>query len=207
MIIKIDPTHPDPVAIQKVASILKSGGVIAYPTETFYGLGAEACNLEAVEKIFSIKGRDFQNPIPVIIGDRGQLPQWVLHIPDLAEKLIEKFWPGPLTLVFQASSLLPPRLTAGTGKIGIRVSNARLATALAGSISCPLTSTSANLSGAAECIRIDEILDQLGNRVDAIVDGGATPGGKGSTIIDVTCEPIKILREGAIPTSLIYEII
>ena len=207
MIIKIDPTHPDPAAIQKVASILHSGGVIAYPTETFYGLGAEACDPKSVEKIFSIKGRNFQNPIPVIIGNRGQLSQWVLHIPLLAEKLMDKVWPGPLTLVFQAAPALPFRLTAGTGKIGIRVSSSRIAAALAGSIVCPLTSTSANLSGSPECITADEVLEQLGNSVDAIVDGGETPGGKGSTIIDVTCDPIKILRQGAIPMSMIDEIL
>ena len=201
--IKINPIHPELSAIQEVVAILHAGGVIAYPTETFYGLGVDACNEAAVDKLFSVKGRDFNKPIPVILGDRGTLARWVLAIPQTAEVLIERFWPGPLTLVFEASADINSRLTAGTGKIAIRVSSHPLAAALAGILGRPLTSTSANLSGAPECTTSEEVIKQLGDRVDAVVDGGLTPGGKGSTIIDVTTQPIKILREGIIPSSLL----
>lgn len=201
IIITIDPLQPDPAALQEALAILKSGGVLAYPTETFYGLGADACNEGAVEKIFAAKGRGFNNPIPVIIGSKADLPCWVEEIPARAERLIQKFWPGPLTLVFRAARLINPRLTAGTGKIAIRVSSHPLAAALAGRLADPLTSTSANLSHAPECTYAGAVINQLGARIDAVLDGGATPGGKGSTIVDVTLEPFKILREGVVPAS------
>lgn len=205
IIITIDPLQPDPAALQQALDILKSGGVLAYPTETFYGLGADARNEEAVERVFAAKGRDFNNPLPVIIGRKADLAHWVADIPDAAESLIQKFWPGPLTLVFRAARLINPRLTAATGKIAVRVSNHPPAAALAQSLRAPLTSTSANRSGAAECTNACAVIEQLGGCIDAVVDGGETPGGKGSTIVDVTVKPIKILREGAIPASAIVE--
>ncbi len=207
LIIKIDPIHPDPAVVQETIAILKSGGIIAYPTETFYGLGADACNETALERIFSAKGRDYRNPIPVIIEDRGSLSKWVLNIPDTAAALMDRFWPGPLTLVFQASAAVAARVSAGTGKIGIRVSSSRIASELAGSLACPLTATSANLSGHPECTRSEEVYRQLKDRIDAIVEGGPAQGGKGSTIVDVTYGPVKVLREGAVPLSLIRQVV
>ena len=202
-IIQIDPLNPDPAAIQKVLLILKSGGVIAYPTETFYGLGADACDEKAIHQIFAAKGRDFKNPIPLIIHEKSALARWVSDMPEIAEKLIEKFWPGPLTLVFQAVPAIHPRLTAETGKIGIRVSSHPIATILAKLLQCPVTATSANLSGASECTNAAQVREQLGDKIDAILDGGPTPGGKGSTIVDVSVTPVRVLREGVIPASLI----
>jgi L-threonylcarbamoyladenylate synthase len=201
--LKIDPEKPDAEKLAEAIRILREGGVVAFPTETFYGLGADARNEAAVEKIFRIKGRDFRNPLPLIVANENDLIPLVEEIPAAARMLMKAFWPGPLTLVFRASSSVLPRLTAGTGKIGIRVSSHPVARLLAEGLGGPLTATSANLSGGAECISAEAVMDALGDLLDAVIDGGATPGGKGSTILDVTVSPPRILREGAISGNLI----
>jgi L-threonylcarbamoyladenylate synthase len=203
--IKIDFEHPEPHKIDEAVAILKNGGVIAFPTETFYGLGADARNDEAIEKIFGIKGRDFKNPILVVIGDRGQLDAFAADIPAEARKLMDRFWPGPLTIVFRAAPSVSPKLTAGGDKIGIRLTSHPIAMAISKRLGEPVTATSANLSGAPECSSAAEVLSQLQGRIDGVVDGGHTPGGKGSTIVDVTIYPPKVLREGMIPSSLIQD--
>jgi L-threonylcarbamoyladenylate synthase len=203
-IIKIDANHPDPALIASAVSILKEGGVIAYPTETFYALGAHAGNETAVERIFAIKGRSFSSPIALIVGKDENLAELIKEVPPTANKLMEVFWPGALTLVFQASDRIIPRLTAGTGKIGIRVSSHPIASALAQTLSFPITATSANLSGAGECSTAKEVIDRLGEKIDALIDGGRTRGGVGSTVLDMTTDPPAMLREGVIPGPLLY---
>ena len=206
-IIRIDPVHPDQALIVRAAAILSAGGVIAYPTETFYGLGAQADQAGAVARIFAIKGRSFRNPVALIIGRNENLTELVKEAPPVAYKLTEAFWPGALTLVFQASDLIIPLLTAGTGRIGIRVSSHPIASALARTLSFPLTATSANLSGSEECSTAEEVLDRLGEKIDALIDGGRTPGGAGSTVLDVTENPPALLREGVIPMSSIHPLL
>ncbi len=201
--LKIDPQKPDADNLAEAVRIVRAGGVIAFPTETFYGLGADAQNEAAVEKIFRIKGRDFKNPLPLIVASDREVIPLVEQIPEAAQILMKAFWPGPLTLVFRASSSVLPRLTADTGKIGIRVSSHPIARLLAEGLGGPLTATSANLSGGPECSSADAVMNALGNLPDRIIDGGATPGGKGSTVLDVTVFPPRILREGAISGSLI----
>ncbi len=201
--IKIDPGDPDPRSIEKVLAVLKAGGVIAYPTETFYGLGADAKNEKAVDRIFSVKGRDFKKPIPVIIGPGQDLASLVSEIPQPALSLMKRFWPGPLTILFRAAPSINSRLTGGTGKIGIRLSSHPVAVGLAEAVRGPITATSANLSGQDECITADEVLASLGEKIDLVVDGGLSPGGKGSTIVDITVDPVRIIREGVIPEALI----
>ncbi len=203
--IKINPENPEPDRIDEAVAILKSGGVIAFPTETFYGLGADARNETAIEKIFGIKGRDFKNPILVVIGDVRHLEAFAEDIPAEARKLMDRFWPGPLTIVFRAAPSVSPKLTAGTGKIGIRLTSHPIAMEISKRLGGPVTATSANLSGAPECSSAAEVLSQLEGKIDGVVDGGQTPGGKGSTIVDVTVSPIKILREGVIPAALIQD--
>ncbi len=205
-IIKINPENPEPEKIAGAVAVLHEGGVIAYPTETFYGLGADAANGKAVERLFGVKGRSFSNPIPLVIGNPGDLADLIEDIPPVAEILIYGFWPGPLTLVFRASRRLDARLTAGTGKIGIRISSHPVATALAGGLGRALTATSANRSGKKECTSAAEVIDQLGGNLDAVMDGGSTPGGSGSTILDVTGDPPRILRQGVIPADRLRDI-
>ena len=201
--LKIDPGKPDEEKLAEAVRVLREGGVVAFPTETFYGLGADARNETAVEKIFRIKGRNFRNPLPVIVANDRELIPLVEEIPAAARILMQTFWPGPLTLIFRASSSVLPRLTADTGKIGIRVSGHLVARLLAAGLAGPLTATSANPSGGPECSSADAIIRALGDLPDAVIDGGETPGGAGSTILDVTVFPPRILREGAIPRSLV----
>lgn len=206
-IIYIDPLQPDPSHMDIAVAILRRGGIIAYPTETFYALGADILLETTILRLFEIKGRNFNNPIALIGGDEGDLPMITDDIPEAARPLITAFWPGPLTLIFQASQQVQPRLTAGTGKIGIRVSNHPIARGLATSLGHPITATSANLSGDPECTTAQEVSDQIGSLVDLIIDGGQTHGGKGSTMLDVTALPPVILREGAISTKNISSIL
>ncbi len=205
VIIKIDAEHPEPDRIDEAVSLLKSGGVIAFPTETLYGLGADARDEAAIDKIFGIKGRDFKNPILVVIGDGRHLEAFAEIIPEEAQKLMDRFWPGPLTIVFRAARSVSPKLTAGGGKIGIRLTSHPIAMAISRRLGGPVTATSANLSGSPECSSAAEVLSQLEGKLDGVVDGGQTPGGKGSTIVDATVSPIKILREGVIAAALIQD--
>jgi len=201
-IIKI---RSDGSSIMEVVRIMKEGGVIAYPTETFYGLGADIRNAQALEKIYTIKGRDFDKPISIIIGSREDLTTFAGDITPAAETLMDRFWPGGITLLFNASQDVPGKLTAKTGKIGIRLSSNPVATLLAQRLSGAITATSANRSGQEECVSIDEVMDSIGKSLDAVIDGGRTPGGAGSTIVDTTVDPPVIVREGIIPSSAIYE--
>jgi L-threonylcarbamoyladenylate synthase len=187
----------------RAAEILAAGGIVAYPTETFYGLGADATNEDAILKVYAVKGRNFRSPIAVIIDQAESLYPLVGEVPDVALKLMHAFWPGALTIVFRASDRIPRILTAGTGKIGVRVSSHPVAKTLAFALGRPLTATSANLSGAEECSTASEVLRQIGDKVDAIIDSGKTPGGKGSTIVDVTLNPPVILRKGIISSTII----
>jgi len=202
----IDKESEEKIVAQAV-KILVDGGIIAYPTETFYGLGADAANEKSIEKIFFVKGRDFKNPISLIIGKPDDIYPLVQDIPESAKKLMYTFWPGALTIVFSASNKVSPMLTAGTGKIGLRISSHPIANAIAQKLKKPLTATSANLSGASECSLASEVAEQIGNKINAILDWGKTRGGKASTIIDVTCDPPVILREGAISRQAIEKCI
>jgi len=202
-ILKIDPENPDQSIITAAIRILREGGVIAYPTETFYGLGADGFNNNAIEKIFFIKGRDIKTAVSVIIGEMDGLRGLVREIPEHASRLMNTFWPGALTLIFRASENIPSLLSANTGKIGIRISSHPIAIALAKAHRYPITSTSANLSGAKECTSAEEVVTCIGDRIDAVIDGGPTPGGSGSTIVDITTQPPLILREGVISGSVI----
>ena len=197
-VLKPDKISPEEEIITQAAGIISNGGIIAYPTETFYGLGADATNEKAIEKIFAVKGRDFKNPISLIIGQPDDVYPLVKDIPENARKLMASFWPGALTIVFSASDIISPMLTAGSGKIGLRVSSHPIALKITQKIQRPLTATSANLSGAPECSVAKEVVEQIGDKIDAILDWGKTQGGKTSTIIDVTCDPPVILREGQI---------
>jgi len=202
-IIKVNPDFPEDTSIKRAVEILKAGGVIAYPTETFYGLGAHAGNEEGVEKVFRIKRRPLNKPLSLIIGSNQGLTEIVSSVPSIAEVLMRTFWPGALTLLFPAKDGMNPLLTAGTGKIGLRVSSHPVAAALAFHLGYPITATSANISGEGECSTAFDVVKRLGGEIDAVIDGGRTWGGVGSTILDVTTYPPSLVREGAISFHLL----
>jgi L-threonylcarbamoyladenylate synthase len=197
-------TDSDEAAFAKATTIMREGGVIAYPTETFYGLGADVRNERALEKLYAIKGRGFDKPISIIIGSRGDLKRFAREITPAAESLMDRFWPGGVTLLFLAAHDLSERLTALTGKIGIRLSSNPVATLLAQNLSGAITATSANRSGEGECVSALEVIRSLGESIDAVIDGGTTAGGKGSTIVDTTVDPPAVIREGIVPSSELY---
>lgn len=182
----------------RAAAIVSQGGVIAYPTETIYGLGTDATDEQAIRRIFDIKGRNFNNPISVIIGNHEDVFSLIRNVPMSARKLMDAFWPGPLTIVFAASDSVSPLITAGTGKIGIRLSGHWEARMIAQKTGRPITATSANLSGEPECMGADQVIRQLGDRIDAVVDLGETGHQMATTIVDATEDPPAILRLGAI---------
>ena len=191
--------------IHSAAHCLLSGGLVAYPTESFYGLAVDATNEDAIKRLFLVKKRRTSSPILILIQSVKVLEQYVAHIPQVAHRLIEAFWPGGLTLVFEAGPKVSPMLTAGTDKIGIRLSPHPVATALAQAIGAPITGTSANISGKPACRNAGEVSGSFKQWVDLILDGGVTKGGKGSTILDVTVAPPRVLREGIVGREMLNE--
>ena len=188
----------DSKGIERASQLILQGGVVAFPTETFYGLGADAGDVVALQKVFQIKGREENKPLLLLVADRTWVQDLVKKISPAAEALIERFWPGPLTLVFEASAHLPPILTANTGKVGLRVSSHPVTQALVQAVGRAITGTSANLSGQASPSLAAQVSQALGRKVDAILDGGKTAGGLGSTVLDVSAVLPKIIRQGAI---------
>jgi len=207
LFIKMDTEGNFQAGLNKAVNIILSGGVIAFPTESFYGLAVNATDEEAIQRLFAVKKRKSDSPVLILIGSVEVLDQYVNHISKVAHKLINQFWPGGLTLLFDARPNVSSLLTAGTGKIGIRLSSHPVATQLALSAGVPITGTSANISGQPACMSAAEVLHSLGETVDMILDGGKTKGGKGSTILDTTVTPPKILREGMVEREQLKEFI
>jgi len=177
---------------------LRRGGVIVFPTETFYGLGADALNPAAVDKILLLKGRNPDNPIPLIVADRAMLEEVVRDFSPMAQRLADRFWPGPLTLVLPAKERLPAPLLNRDGGVGVRISSHPLARRLSRELGGPITATSANLSGQAPARTIAEALTYFSERLTVYLDGGALQGKKGSTVIEVREGKLKTIREGEI---------
>jgi L-threonylcarbamoyladenylate synthase len=200
---KIDPQEPEPELIEAAAGIIKQGGVIVFPTRCLYGLGADATNPGAVERIIEIKQRPADNAILVLIHSKNQLEMLVEKIPPAAGVLMEAFWPGRVTLVFDARDTLPGLLTARTGKIGVRLAGHPVAAAILRQVKGPVTGTSANISGRPGCHRLADMGFQITGQVDLVLDAGTLQGGVGSTVVDVTVAPPRILREGQITASQI----
>ncbi|MFB0506497.1 MAG: L-threonylcarbamoyladenylate synthase [Thermodesulfobacteriota bacterium] len=196
--IKVNPLDPEAEHIEEVAQVLRRGGVIGYPTETVYGLGVDAYNEEALERLFKIKGREMGKPISLLVGDLGMLEEVASRIPPLAMSLIQGYWPGALTIIFEASKTCHPILTAKSGKVGVRISPHRIAQKLLEALKRPITSTSANLSGMPSLCDPLEVYRIFRGKIDLIVNGGKTEGEGESTVIDVTVSPPRILREGII---------
>ena len=177
---------------------LKRGDVIVFPTETVYGLGADALNPAAVEKVFQLKGRNPDTPIPIIVADQAMLKGLVEQITPIARKLIEQFWPGPLTLVLPAAAGTPKQLLNRRGGVGVRVSSQAIATRLARELGRPLTATSANPSGLQAASTIEQAQNYFAGDIEIFLDAGKLPSKTGSSVVEVLDDCIKIIREGEI---------
>jgi L-threonylcarbamoyladenylate synthase len=204
---KINPEKPESEIIAEAAEIIKQGGVIVFPTRCLYGLGADAMNPEAVDSVIEIKQRPQNNPILVLIHSSQQLNRLVARVPPAAEILMQHFWPGRVTLVFEARDTVSSRLTACTGKIGVRLVGHPAAVALVKQSGSPLTGTSANVSGRPACFKLPDLDAGIAEDVDLILDAGVLAAGIGSTVVDVTADPPRILREGQVSADKIRRVL
>ncbi len=204
---RLDGRHPQEDAILEAARIIRGGGVVVFPTTSLYGLAADASNPAAVEKVFAIKQRPLDKPILILVPNLWDIQGLVQDIPLAAERIMTAHWPGNLTLIFKAGSGLLPSLTAGTGKIGIRLPVFPVARFLVRAAGRPITATSANISGQTGCSQIADLDPAVSTAVDLILDAGPLKGGAGSTILDVSEDPPVLVREGAIPLSALSKIV
>jgi L-threonylcarbamoyladenylate synthase len=190
--------------VDEALRALRRGEVIVYPTETLYGLGADATDEVALGRVLALKVRPDGKPISVLIARREMLEQIVSGVTARAERLIERFWPGPLTLIFTARPGIPEAVTAGTGTVGVRVSSHPIAAALVSEFGRPLTATSANPAGAPPALALDRARAYFGEHAAVYVDGGTLADGPASTVVDVTDDEARVLRDGAIPARAIH---
>lgn len=186
---------------------LQRGDVIVFPTETLYGLGADALNPAAVEKVFQLKGRDLNSPFPVLVADQAMLGRLVASVPKLAKDLMDNFWPGPLTIVLPARPGIPRPLVSQTGGIGVRISSQPIAGQLVRLLAHPLTATSANPSGKEPARTVAEAGNYFSATVEVFIDGGPLTSQRGSTVIEVSGDSIKMIREGEISTAELERVV
>ena len=205
-IIRINCEAPESSLNAYVAEQIGAGSVLGMPTDPFSGLAADPFNLRAVEKIYDVKSRSRHKPLSLMIESVDQAEDLTQPLPEEFYKLARKYWPGPLTLIVRAASRLPLKVTANTGNVALRVPAARIPVAVVRAAGVPLTATSANISGAAECTTADGVRQQLGDFIPVIVEGGPSPRSVASTIVDLT-DPsgCRVLREGAIPAQEISD--
>lgn len=197
MLIKINDKNLREV-LERAVEILNNGGIVAFPTETFYGLGVKFDIEDSLRRLYEFKKRPEDKPMPLIIGDRKSLSMIAGDVNEIAESLMDKFWPGPLTLLLKAKEGLSPYLTADTGMVAVRIPGESIALYLAREAGFPITATSANLSGMPPAEDADAVIKYFGEEIDIVIDGGRTAGGLPSTIADATGKSIKIVREGVI---------
>jgi L-threonylcarbamoyladenylate synthase len=192
------PGAVSPVALAEAAAVLRGGGLVAFPTESFYGLGAHALNSEALARVFDVKGRPESKPLLVLVDGAEMAETLAAEISAGARALMTRHWPGALTLVLKASPHLPTALTGGTGTVGVRMPGHPVALGLVHAAVFPVTAPSANPSGQPPPVTALAVREYFGGRVDLILDGGPTAGGAGSTIADCTSWPPRVLRQGPV---------
>jgi L-threonylcarbamoyladenylate synthase len=192
---------------EEARRLLQGHGVIAVPTDTFYALAANPFQEAALSRLFALKQRAPEKPVLLLVDGQTMLKQLAREIPHLARRLMEKFWPGPLTLVFPGQPQLPRLLTAGTGTVGVRQPRHALTCRLITALGYPITGTSANRSGRPPLSRAAEVAREFGDEVDLILEAGECPGGQPSTIIDVSRVPPRLVRIGAVPAAELAEIV
>jgi len=197
-VLPVDAANPELEAIAQAATLIRQGEVVAFPTETVYGLGANATDSEAVAKIFQAKGRPSDNPLIVHVADRESLSSVVAGVTAQAERLIAKFWPGPLTLVLPRRETIPDTVTCGLSTVGVRMPNHPVALALIRASGVPIAAPSANRSGLPSPTAAEHVLEDMAGRIPMVLDGGETGVGLESTVIDMTTDPPILLRPGGI---------
>jgi L-threonylcarbamoyladenylate synthase len=204
-IVRLDPKNATVKALHRVVRILRSGGVIVFPTDTFYGLGGDGFSPAAIRRIFNLKSRDASRPLLVLVSDLEMVRRLARDIPPVFWKIAEEFWPGPLTIALRASAAVPGELLGGGESLAVRLPAVPWLRELVREAGIPVIATSANISGEGEisaAARAQRIFD---GRVELIVDGGMTPGGAPSTVLDLTAEPPRIVREGAVSIGRLVE--
>ncbi len=204
VIVKVDPKRPDTDKLRWVADVAKRGGLVAFPTETVYGLGTNAFDESAVRRLFEVKRRPPDNPVAVLVSDPEQVEE-VGVVNEIAERLIEEFFPGPITVVIE--SKVSSVITAGTGKVAVRMPDHPIALKIVEFAGVPLATPSANVSGKPSPTKAEHVIRDFMGRIDVIVDGGETGIGIESTVVDVTTKPPKVLRLGAIPVEDLEEVV
>ena len=185
-------------SIRKAVHVLRQGGVIGFPTDTVYGVGAHSSIAAGIEKLYAIKRRDHQKAIPLLIARPEDMAEVAVHVPDIAWRLAERFWPGPVTIVLSKASSVLPVLTAGANSVAVRLPAHAVALRLISTLGSPLAATSANVSGQTEAVTAQQVQTAFGGRVELILDGGRCSGGVPSTVIDATVFPPVIRRHGTI---------
>jgi len=196
-VITVDPVAPTRATLRAAADTLRAGGVVALPTETFYGLAAAALDAGSVRRIFELKGRPESKPLLVLVASVA-MAETVAHVTPPARGLMTRYWPGALTLVLPALATVPSVVTAGTGTLGVRLSPHPIARGLVELLGEPVTAPSANPNGLAPPTSAAGVLAYFPESIDLVLDGGATPGGEPSTVLDLTLEPPRVLRQGAV---------
>jgi L-threonylcarbamoyladenylate synthase len=196
-VLRVDPARPAPTSLARASEILKSGRLVAFPTETFYGLAVAALDARAVRALFALKGRPESKPVLVLV-DSVAMAETLAEVGAMARDLMTRYWPGALTLVLPARDVVPTEITAGTGTVGVRLSSHPVACGLVRALGAPITAPSANPTGAAPPTSAAAVLDYFPDTLDLVLDGGATAGGPASTVLDVRFEPPRVIREGAV---------
>jgi tRNA threonylcarbamoyl adenosine modification protein (Sua5/YciO/YrdC/YwlC family) len=207
ILLKVDPQNPDPQKIKTASEIIKKGGLVAFPTETVYGLGADALNGSAVLALFKAKNRPLDNPPILHIADAQQVNRLAKEVPKNAEVLMKQFWPGPLTLIFKRSEAVPKETVAGLDTVAVRMPKHGVALALIRQSGTPIAAPSANLSGKPSPTTAQHVYGDLNGRIDAILDGGPTCIGVESTVLDLSVDPPLLLRPGGTPFEAIQKVL
>ena len=197
-LLKVSADAPEASAIRYAADFVLRGSVVGIPTDTFYGLAADPFNLAAVEQIYRAKGRPETRALPILVSSINQAVLLSRDLPLTFLKLAQKFWPGALTLLVDASHRLPLKITANTGRVAVRWPNSRVASALIDLLENPITGTSANLSGFPPCSSAEQLVKQMGDRLPLVLDAGETGAVMASTIVDLHGEEWRVLREGSV---------
>ena len=206
-VIRVDPSNPDPAAIAAAAGVLRRGGLVAFPTETVYGLGAHALDRDAVRRVFAAKGRPAQDPLIVHVADTAAVHPLVVTPPDALAALAARFWPGPLTIVLRRAAHVPDEVTAGLDTVAVRVPAHPVARALLTAAAIPIAAPSANLFSRPSPTRAEHVLEDLDGRLDMVVDGGPTTVGLESTVLDLSGDRPVILRPGAVTVEMLRALI